>query len=189
MPDEAVYTAKVVTPERVLFSGPATEVILRTADGDITFLAGHSPLVGTVEPGLVRVVRDEGEEQRIAVHGGFVQVEQNVSDETDGESGSGPSSSSPASASASASGGTLVTVLAGIAELAEEIDTERAQLAHDAAEARVAELASAGRTSGGSDSGSGSEDEIDAEVVEAEAALRRSEVRLEAAGVTAGAGS
>jgi F-type H+-transporting ATPase subunit epsilon len=180
MPDEAVYTAKVVTPERVLFNGPATEVILRTADGDITFLAGHSPLVGAVEPGLVRVVREEGEEQRIAVHGGFVQVEQNVTDD-DAEVASSSSASSP--------GSTLVTVLAGIAELGEEIDTERAQLAHDAAEARVAELASAGRTSGASDSGSGSEDEVDAEVVEAEAALRRSEVRLEAAGVTAGAGS
>jgi F-type H+-transporting ATPase subunit epsilon len=180
MPDEAVYTAKVVTPERVLFNGPATEVILRTADGDITFLAGHSPLVGAVEPGLVRVVREEGEEQRIAVHGGFVQVEQNVTDD-DAEVASSSSASSP--------GSTLVTVLAGIAELGEEIDTERAQLAHDAAEARVAELASAGRTSGASDSGSGSEDEVDAEVVEAEAALRRSEVRLEAAGVTAGAAS
>ena len=75
-------------------------------------------------------------------------------------------------------------MLAGIAELAEEIDTDRAQVAHDAAEARVAELASAGRTSE-----SGAEDEVDAEVVEAEAALRRSEVRLEAAGVTAAAGS
>ena len=178
MPDEAVYTAKVVTPERVLFSGPATEVILRTADGDITFLAGHSPLVGTVEPGLVRVVREEGEEQRIAVHGGFVQVEQNVTDDNDADTS--PSSTSSAS-------GTLVTVLAGIAELAEEIDTDRAQLAHDAAEARVAELASAGRTSGASDSAT--DDEVDAEVVEAEAALRRSEVRLEAAGVTAAAGS
>ena len=178
MPDEAVYTAKVVTPERVLFSGPATEVILRTGDGDITFLAGHSPLVGTVEPGLVRVVREEGEEQRIAVHGGFVQVEQNVTDDNDADTS--PSSTSSAS-------GTLVTVLAGIAELAEEIDTDRAQLAHDAAEARVAELASAGRTSGASDSAT--DDEVDAEVVEAEAALRRSEVRLEAAGVTAAAGS
>ncbi len=178
MSDDAVYTAKVVTPERVLFSGPATEVILRTADGDITFLAGHSPLVGSVEPGLVRVVGEEGEEQRIAVHGGFVQVEQNVTEDDAGSSGS-----------SSSSGSTLVTVLAGVAELAEEIDTERAQLAHDAAEARVAELASAGRTSGTGESGSGSDDEVDAEVVEAEAALRRSEVRLEAAGVTAGAGS
>ncbi|HEY1989708.1 MAG TPA: hypothetical protein VGG43_09600 [Acidimicrobiales bacterium] len=180
MADDAVYTAKVVTPERVLFSGPATQVILRTGDGDITFLAGHSPLVGTVEPGLVRVVGEEGEEQRIAVHGGFVQVEQHVDDDAD----AGPPASSGASRS-----GTLVTVLAGVAELAEEIDTDRAQLAHDAAEARVAELASAGRTSGASDSGSGSEDDVDAEVVEAEAALRRSEVRLEAAGVTAGAGA
>jgi hypothetical protein len=79
-------------------------------------------------------------------------------------------------------------VLAGIAELAEEIDTERARLAREAAEARVAELASAGRTTGAA-SGSGEDDEVDPEVVDAEAALRRAEVRLEAAGVTAAAGS
>jgi len=183
MADNATFTAELVTPERVLVRGPASQVILRTADGDITFLAGHTPLVGAVEPVVVRVVDEEGEEQRIAVHGGFVQVQQNVTEDADGD----------ASPTSSASGGTLVTVLAGVAELAEEIDTERAQVAHDAAEARVAELASAGRTSGSgsgtSDAGSGAVDEVDAEVVEAEAALRRSEVRLEAAGVIAGAGS
>jgi F-type H+-transporting ATPase subunit epsilon len=179
MADSDVFNAQVVTPERVLVNGPATQVILRTADGDITFLAGHAPLVGTVEPGVVRVVGEDGQEQRLAVHGGFVQVEQHVDDDTDREAGR-PSSSS--------SSGTRVTVLAGIAELAEDIDTERARLAREAAEARVSELASAGRT-GGTGGGSGEDEEVDVEVVEAEAALRRAEVRLEAAGVTAAAGS
>src|SRR5665213_4537169 len=118
MADSDVFNAQVVTPERVLVNGPASQVILRTADGDITFLAGHTPLVGTVEPGVVRVVGEDGEEQQIAVHGGFVQVEQHVDDDADSESGR-PSSSS--------SSGTRVTVLAGIAELADEIDTERAR--------------------------------------------------------------
>jgi F-type H+-transporting ATPase subunit epsilon len=181
MADSDVFNAQVVTPERVLVNGPASQVILRTADGDITFLAGHTPLVGTVEPGVVRVVGEDGEEQRIAVHGGFVQVEQHVDDDADTDTDSGrPSSSS--------SSGTRVTVLAGIAELAEEIDTERARLSREAAEAKVSELASAGRTAG-TGSGSGEDDEDDAEVVEAEAALRRAEVRLEAAGVTTSAGS
>ncbi|HWE69160.1 MAG TPA: hypothetical protein VG205_02295 [Acidimicrobiales bacterium] len=179
MADSDVFNAQVVTPERVLVNGPATQVILRTAEGDITFLAGHTPLVGAVEPGMVRVVGEDGQEQRLAVHGGFVQVEQHVDDDADTETGR-PSSTNPS--------GTRVTVLAGIAELAEEIDTERARLAREAAEARVAELASAGRTTGAA-SGSGEDDEVDPEVVDAEAALRRAEVRLEAAGVTAAAGS
>jgi len=178
MADSDVFNAQVVTPERVLVNGPASQVILRTADGDITFLAGHTPLVGTVEPGVVRVVGEDSEEQRLAVHGGFVQVEQHVDDDADSESGR-PSSSS--------SSGTRVTVLAGIAELADEIDTERARVAREAAEAKVSELASAGRSSG--TAGSGEDEEVDAEVVEAEAALRRAEVRLEAAGVTAATGS
>jgi|BarGraNGADG00212_1021973.scaffolds.fasta_scaffold00007_35 F-type H+-transporting ATPase subunit epsilon len=182
MADNSVFTAELVTPERVLVSGPAAQVILRTADGDITFLGGHTPLVGAVEPGVVRVVSEDGEEQRVAVHGGFVQVELNLGDDS-GSDAPAPSSST--------SGRTRVTVLAGIAELADEIDTERARVAHDAAEARVAELEASGRTAGSGSpaSASGEGDLPDPDLVEAEAALRRAEVRLEAAGVTAGAGS
>ena len=150
-------------------------MVLRTAEGDITFLAGSAPLVGTVEPGVVRVAGagdEAGQVRRVAVHGGFVQVEQHVDVE-------GPDADrlegSPT--------GTRVTILAAVAEPSEEIDVERARAAHDAAEARVAELggAAAGRAPG-------EEAEVDPELVEAQAALVRSEVRLEAAeGVSAAA--
>jgi F0F1-type ATP synthase epsilon subunit len=114
------------------------------------------------------VVREEGDGERVAVHGGFVQVEQNVVGE-DGE----PVAS-----------GTRVTLLIGVAELAEEIDVERARVALDAAEARVSELGGAGRGAGaGSSSGEG--DEPDAELVQAEAELLRAQVRLEAVDATA----
>ena len=169
MADANLFTIKLVTPERVLVDGLASEVILRTGEGDITFLAGHTPLVGTVEPGVVRVVPDEGEGQRLAVHGGFVQVEQGVVGE-DGE----PVAS-----------GTRVTLLIGVAELAEEIDVDRARVALDAAEARVAEFGGATGRSSGAGSGPGEADEPDAELVEAEAELRRAQVRLEAVDATA----
>ena len=64
MADSNLFTVNLVTPERVLVTGLAAEVILRTGEGDATFLAGHTPLVGTVEPGVVRVVRSEGDEER-----------------------------------------------------------------------------------------------------------------------------
>jgi len=143
----------------------ATEVMLRTGDGDATFLAGHTPLVGSVQPGVVRVVRPDGDVVRVAVHGGFTQVELDVAHEgedvADGATGS------------------RVTVLAGVAELAEEIDADRARVALEAAEARLAELGSAttGRTPAEGEP-------ADPELVEAEAALRRAQVRLEAADVT-----
>ena len=170
MADDNPFQIELVTPERILLTGSASEVILRTGEGDGTFLAGHTPLVGTVEPGVVRVARPEGGVVKVAVHGGFVQVEQDV-----------PAGSDAAGEGAGASG-TRVTVLAGVAELAEEIDTERARVALEGAEPRVAEL-------GGSARSSGEGDEPDAELVEAEAALRRAQVRLEASEATGTAGA
>ena len=173
MADDSNLSVRLVTPERVLVSGPASEVVLRTREGDITILAGSAPTVGTVEPGVVRITLTDDTEgaaegagdggvQRVAVHGGFVQVEQHVPSE-----GDEPETSD---------GGTRVTILAGVAELSGEIDVERAQTAHDAAEAKVTELsgAAAGRP------GAGEDDEIDPELAEAQAALVRSEVRMEA---------
>jgi F0F1-type ATP synthase epsilon subunit len=172
--------------ERVLVNGTASQVILRTADGDITFLAGHTPLVGAVEPGVVRVVGAEGDEERIAVHGGFVQVEQHVAHEATGEV------SAPVApvGSSSSLGGTRVTVLTGVAELATEIDAERAQAALAASEAKVAELTAAGGRGSGAGSAAGSGEgentDADAELADAEASLRRAQVRLEATGVAVG---
>ena len=165
MDDESLFQINLVTPERILFSGMASEVILRTGEGDVTFLAGHTPLVGTVEPGVVRVVRPEGDEVRVAVHGGFTQVEHGVAaDAEDADDGRT---------------GTRVTLLIGVAELAEEIDVDRARAALESAEARLAEL-------GGSANRAPAEgEEADPELVEAEAALRRAQVRLEAVDASA----
>ena len=168
MADTNEFTISLVTPERVLIEGRATEVILRTGEGDAAFLPGHTPLVGTLQPGVVRVVDAEGGEQRVAVHGGFVQVELGVAADDD--------ESVP---------GSRVTLLVGVAELAEEIDVERARLALDAAEARLSELVGAGARPAGGDEG----EEAQPELVEAEAELRRAQVRLEAADATSGAPS
>jgi len=159
MADDALFQINVVTPERILLSGMASEVMLRTGEGDASFLAGHTPLVGSVQSGVVRVVRPEGEAVRIAVHGGFTQAEQHVPlDADDAEAGTS----------------SRVTLLVGVAELAEEIDTHRARLALEAAEARVAEL-------GGAATRAPAEgEEADPELVAAEAAVRRAQVRLEA---------
>jgi F-type H+-transporting ATPase subunit epsilon len=168
MADTNEFTISLVTPERVLIEGRATEVVLRTGEGDAAFLPGHTPLVGTLQPGVVRVVGAEGEEQRVAVHGGFVQVELGVA--------GGDDESAP---------GSRVTLLVGVAELAEEIDVDRARLALDAAEARLSELVGAGSRSPGGDEG----EEADPELVEAEAELRRAQVRLEAADAPSGSTS
>jgi F-type H+-transporting ATPase subunit epsilon len=120
-----------VSPERILWSGEADMVITRTVGGgDIAFLTGHAPFVGALEI-CVTTIRSDGGDEQVAVHGGFVEVSND-----------------------------RVSILSDVAELASQIDADRARAARDRAEAAA-------------------RDEHDAE---AESALRRAEVRLEVVG-------
>jgi F-type H+-transporting ATPase subunit epsilon len=90
----------LVSIEAPIWSGESTGVFGRTTEGEIGILPGHSPLLGALEPGYpVRIKREDGEELRIAVHGGFLSVHKD--------------------------GG--VSVLAEQAEMAEDIDVARAR--------------------------------------------------------------
>ena len=104
----AAFAVSLVTPERILFEGEVEMVTMRSGGGDIAFLANHEPYVSTVEIGLVRIDLADGEKQRFAAHGGFVEVDE----------------------------GTVV-VLSGVAERADEIDVARAQRAKEEAEGRI----------------------------------------------------
>lgn len=126
---------ELVSPERSMYEGEAKLVIARTTDGEIGFEPGHVPFVGILLPNVVRIQSEGGEEQRIAVHSGFVEL----SDDH-------------------------LTLLSDVAELAADIDVERAR----AALGRANEALSAN-----------ADDEA------AAAAARRATVRLEAAGATA----
>jgi F-type H+-transporting ATPase subunit epsilon len=64
----------VVSPEQVLFDGEATQVITRTTEGDVAFLSGHAPFLGTLAAGETRVYRADGTIERFEIEGGFVEV-------------------------------------------------------------------------------------------------------------------
>ena len=69
------FEVQLVSPESVLYTGEATQVLARTVGGgDIAFLTGHAPFLGVLVPGVVRVIEEEGGELRVAVFGGFVEV-------------------------------------------------------------------------------------------------------------------
>ena len=92
---------EVVSPEQVLYSGEADMVITRTQDGgEIAFQAGHAPFLGVLVEYHTRIYQTDGTLQDMAVHRGFVEV-----------------SGTP----------TVVTILSDTAELAEDIDVERAK--------------------------------------------------------------
>jgi len=166
---DGVFVTELVTPEEKLLETRARAVVLRSSDGDLTVLDGHTPLITDIVPGEVRVDPEEGEPLRFAVHGGFLHV--------------GPTGTEDGTA-----GGTLVTVLAGVAEPADRIDVARAERARDAASARVEELRTgrAGQAGGAPEAGEHPVTPEDLELAQAEDALRRAEVRLAVAGVPAG---
>ena len=65
---------ELVSPERIAYSGEAQMVICRTTTGDIAFLPGHIPFIGVLATHPVRLQLEDGTEQVIAVHQGFVEV-------------------------------------------------------------------------------------------------------------------
>ena len=168
MADDGVFGLEVVTPEQSLFAGGARSVVLATSEGALTVLDGHTPLVGDVVPCEVKVEDGEGNLARLAVHGGFLQVDTSAGAAEGLAEGDGPLPGLS----------TRLTVLAGIAELAEEIDVPRAEAARDVASQRVADLNS-GRAQAG--------DEGDEELAlaDAQGALARAELRLAVAAGTA----
>jgi len=94
---------EVVSPERVLWSGEATMVVTRTLEGgEVAFQAGHQAFLGVLVENHTRVFLTDGTKQDIAIHRGFVEV-----------------SGDP----------TTVSILSDTAELAADIDVERARQA------------------------------------------------------------
>ena len=63
----------LVSPERSLVSGQATAVQIPGADGDMTAMPDHAPVVTTLRPGILTVEMD-GSSQTFAVTGGFAQI-------------------------------------------------------------------------------------------------------------------
>ncbi|NNE79757.1 MAG: F0F1 ATP synthase subunit epsilon [Silicimonas sp.] len=63
----------LVSPERKLASGQASAVRIPGADGDLTAMPDHAPVVTTLRPGILSVDMDSGTEE-FAVTGGFAQI-------------------------------------------------------------------------------------------------------------------
>jgi len=69
------FAVEFVSPERSLYSGEGTQVVARTrGGGEIAFLAGHEPFIGSLQVSEVRVTESTGDVQSFAVRSGFVSV-------------------------------------------------------------------------------------------------------------------
>jgi F-type H+-transporting ATPase subunit epsilon len=97
---------EIVTQERRVYSADDVEMVVAPGtEGEMGILPHHAPLITALQEGMMRVKRASGDEEVLAIHGGFMEV---LPDK--------------------------VTVLADTAERAEEIDIARAEEARQRAE-------------------------------------------------------
>ena len=68
----------VVSAERELWSGEATQVITRTTEGEIGILPGHEPMLAILGAGAVRVTLEDGGSVTADAADGFLSVEHNT---------------------------------------------------------------------------------------------------------------
>ncbi len=97
----------VVTPDGKVYDGDVEMVSVRTIEGELGILPRHIPLVAPLAIGAARLKKGNDVE-KIAVSGGFIEVRPDK-----------------------------VTILAEAAELASQIDVERAMRAKERAEKRL----------------------------------------------------
>ena len=98
---------RVVSSDRMIWSGEAASLIARTLIGEIGILPRHEPVLALLDDGEVRVTLPDDSVLVMAVHRGFMSVDENS-----------------------------VTILADSAELAEDIDVGRAEAALQGARRR-----------------------------------------------------
>jgi F-type H+-transporting ATPase subunit epsilon len=94
----------LVAADREVWSGRASMVIAKTADGDVGVLPGHQPVMSVLKPSVATIKTLEdgapGPVLKVALHGGFIAVDENK-----------------------------VSLLSEAAELADQIDAARAEAA------------------------------------------------------------
>lgn len=99
---------EIVTPEKMALSETVDMVTIPTASGEIGILPNHAPLISSLQPGILSYTKG-GTTAKLVVSGGFVEV-----------------------------GVNKVSVLADVAESAEEVNTENARLEKSEAEKTLA---------------------------------------------------
>ena len=105
----AGFALEIVTPGKTVYSGQVVSLQAPGSEGSFGIMAGHMPLLTSLQIGALRFAEEGGSEAWMAVSGGFAEVGQE-----------------------------RVTILAETAERADEIDVARAESSRQRAEERLA---------------------------------------------------
>ncbi|GGD71677.1 F0F1 ATP synthase subunit epsilon [Lacimicrobium alkaliphilum] len=103
----------VVSAEENLFSGRVETIQVTGSEGELGIYPGHAPLLTTLKPGMVRLVKQHGHEELIYIAGGVLEVQPGT-----------------------------VTVMADVAIRADDLDEQAALEAKKRAEEHIADPSS-----------------------------------------------
>ncbi len=65
---------EIIKPEKNIYKGEATSVVLPGLDGSLGILNNHAPLITTLKAGVIRVKTNEGTQLEFEVKGGTVEM-------------------------------------------------------------------------------------------------------------------
>ncbi|MEO1703011.1 MAG: F0F1 ATP synthase subunit epsilon [Pseudomonadota bacterium] len=68
------FNFELVSPERLLLSEEVTQVVVPGADGYLTVMSNHAPMMTTLAPGIVKTIGSDGQNEQIFVRGGFADI-------------------------------------------------------------------------------------------------------------------
>ena len=68
------FQFELVSPERLLVSEQVESVVIPGAEGEMTVMSQHAPVMTTIKPGVVTVKAASGQEERYVVFGGFADI-------------------------------------------------------------------------------------------------------------------
>ncbi|WP_138753749.1 F0F1 ATP synthase subunit epsilon [Paenibacillus sinopodophylli] len=103
------FLVEIVTPERKVYAETANMVSVTGVEGELGILPNHIPLVTPLRIAPVTIKRDNNKVDIVAVNGGFIEVRKDK-----------------------------IVILAESAELATDINIERAEAAKQRAQQRLA---------------------------------------------------
>jgi F-type H+-transporting ATPase subunit epsilon len=104
----ATMRLEIITAEREVFADDVEVLVAPGIDGELGILPHHAPLMTALQPGEI-MIRKDGQPTYLVVSGGFLEVM-----------------------------GNRATILADTAERSDEIDEERARIAMENAQERLA---------------------------------------------------
>ena len=103
----ATFNLQIVTPDKLFYNEEVDMLVVRTTEGDVGILKGHTDYVASLDIGIIKIKKD-GVFKEATIAGGFIQVDKEKT-----------------------------TILTEAAEWPVEIDVERAKKAKELAESII----------------------------------------------------